>query len=131
MGGDAATFAERSEIQALFFKHDGARDGQFSTIRSSTFPTVIASAAIVATNGPAPATSYWRLLAASIIVIGIALIAMAVGVIFSNRCVKGSCGGMEGLTDEHGRPLCEGCSNPSEECTTDPSLREHAASHDH
>ncbi len=128
MGDDAETFAERYQIRSLFFAHDGTHHGQFTTSRSTTFPPVVASVAMASSSGPAAATSYWRLLAASIIVIGIALIAMAVGVIFSNRCVKGSCGGMEGLTDEHGRPLCEGCSNPSEECTTDPTLREHAAS---
>lgn len=128
MGDDAETFAERYKIRSLLFEHDGTHHGQFTISRSSTFPPVVASVAVASSSGPAAATSYWRLLAASIIVIGIALIAMAVGVIFSNRCVKGSCGGMEGLTDEHGRPLCEGCSNPSEECTTDPTLREHAAS---
>ena len=32
---------------------------------------------------------------------------MAVGVIFSNRRIKGSCGGLSTMSDELGEPLCE------------------------
>ena len=41
---------------------------------------------------------------------------MAVGVIFSNRQLKGSCGGLAGMLDERGNSLCESCSTPVEEC---------------
>ncbi|MBT6722839.1 MAG: (Na+)-NQR maturation NqrM [Planctomycetaceae bacterium] len=41
---------------------------------------------------------------------------MAVGVIFSNRQLKGSCGGLAGMLDESGNSLCESCSTPVEEC---------------
>ncbi len=33
--------------------------------------------------------------------------AMAVGVIFSNRRIKGSCGGLSSMSDQVGQPLCE------------------------
>ncbi|MFC1757992.1 FAD:protein FMN transferase [Planctomycetota bacterium] len=130
MGNDAKTYAEQSNIQALFFERTSTEQtntsgNRFATHRSSTFPPIESLTAITPAHRAVPATSYWRMLAASVIIIGIALIAMAIGVIFGNRCIKGSCGGMEGLTDEHGRPLCEGCSTPSAECTTDPSRREH------
>jgi hypothetical protein len=46
----------------------------------------------------------------------VALIGMAIGVIVSNRRLKGSCGGLAGLRDEHGNPLCHGCSLPSADC---------------
>ncbi len=46
----------------------------------------------------------------------LAVAAMAVGVMISNRRLRGSCGGLAGLKDESGRPLCDVCSNPSEEC---------------
>ena len=35
------------------------------------------------------------------------MIAMAVGVIFSNRVIKGSCGGLNTMSDDFGRPMCE------------------------
>ena len=44
------------------------------------------------------------------------ILAMAVGVIFGNRQIQGSCGGLTGLKDQDGNPLCDSCSVPSEEC---------------
>lgn len=46
----------------------------------------------------------------------IALVGMAVGVIFSNRCLKGTCGGLANMKDEQGHSVCEACTNPSPEC---------------
>jgi thiamine biosynthesis lipoprotein len=46
----------------------------------------------------------------------IAVIAMAIGVIVNKRRLTGSCGGLAGLRDASGRPLCELCSNPSDAC---------------
>lgn len=53
---------------------------------------------------------------AALVVFLLAVVGMAVGVILSNRRLRGSCGGMAGLKDEKGRPLCEACTTPSELC---------------
>lgn len=56
-----------------------------------------------------------------LIVLGVFLIAflgMAIGVILSNRCLKGSCGGLSTMTDEHGRSMCESCTTPKDSCPT-------------
>lgn len=49
-------------------------------------------------------------------VFAIALAGMAIGVIVSDRRIKGSCGGLAGFKDEKGNSICEACSNPSPEC---------------
>ena len=41
---------------------------------------------------------------------------MSVGVIFSNRRIQGSCGGLAGLKDEHGQTMCQACTTPREDC---------------
>ena len=46
---------------------------------------------------------------------------MAVGVIFSNRSIKGSCGGLSAMSDELGQPLCE-CGAPPGSCSDDDEL---------
>ena len=47
----------------------------------------------------------------SVIVVGLAMLIMAVGVIFSNRCLRGSCGG-DKVFDSDGKELvCDACPN--------------------
>jgi hypothetical protein len=62
----------------------------------------------------------------TVAVFAIALGAMAVGVIFSNRSIKGSCGGLAGLKDGEGKSICEACTNPSPECRGEPLKKEAA-----
>ncbi|MCA9068082.1 MAG: FAD:protein FMN transferase, partial [Planctomycetaceae bacterium] len=58
-------------------------------------------------------TTTW-LIAAGVFLLAVAL--MSVGVIFSNRRITGSCGGLAGLKDDSGRTLCDACTNPAPEC---------------
>lgn len=55
---------------------------------------------------------------------GLAVIGMAIGVILSNRCIKGTCGGIANLKGSDGKTACELCSNPSPTCTGNPPNRE-------
>ena len=53
-------------------------------------------------------------------IFAVALIGMAIGVIVSNRRIKGSCGGLANMRDPQGNIMCEGCSDPSPECQGEP-----------
>ena len=48
------------------------------------------------------------------VIFAIVMVGMAVGVIFSNRRLKGSCGGLNTMQDQFGQPLCECGSVPGE-----------------
>ena len=52
----------------------------------------------------------------SISVFALAISGMAIGVIISNRRLKGSCGGLAGRQDHEGNSMCEMCTDPSPEC---------------
>jgi len=68
-----------------------------------------------------------KLLLVTFAVFGVALLAMAVGVIFSGKCLRGSCGG-EGAIGPDGEPLtCETCPNRKKKV----SLQETPAIHTH
>ncbi|MBC20855.1 MAG: hypothetical protein CMJ74_11425 [Planctomycetaceae bacterium] len=56
----------------------------------------------------------------SIGVFALAIAGMAIGVILSNRRLKGSCGGLSGRQDREGNPVCEMCTDPSPECDAAP-----------
>ena len=44
------------------------------------------------------------------------ILAMAVGAIFNNKPVKGSCGGLANVTNEDGETSCGICSKPVTDC---------------
>ena len=46
-------------------------------------------------------------LLAAFVVFALVITGMAVGVIFSNRRIKGSCGGLNNMRDDLGQPMCE------------------------
>lgn len=52
---------------------------------------------------------------AALIVFAVAITGMAVGVIFSNRRIQGSCGGLSNMPGQEGS-ACDLCSTPEEEC---------------
>jgi len=57
------------------------------------------------------ASSLWPVFVAALAVFGIAFAAMAVGVMLSGRCLRGSCGG-SGVTGPDGESLsCATCPN--------------------
>ena len=55
------------------------------------------------------------------VVFAVVMVGMAVGVIFSNRQIKGSCGGLNTMRDDLGRPMCE-CGLSPGECTGDEAV---------
>jgi len=69
----------------------------------------------VTVEDPAESPSSLRTFVAAGIIFVIALTGMAVGVIFSNRRIKGSCGGLATMPGQDGS-TCDLCENPSEEC---------------
>jgi hypothetical protein len=54
----------------------------------------------------------------------IAVVGMAIGVIVSNKRIKGSCGGLASMKDSNGRSICEVCTHPSPDCTGNPDLED-------
>ena len=53
---------------------------------------------------------------AAVGIFALAIAGMAVGVIFSNRAIKGSCGGLANMPGQDGKSVCDLCTVPAEEC---------------
>lgn len=87
---------------------------EFDVQVSEAFPLVVAvapSLESVGETGPVIAT-----VLAAVGIFALAIAGMAVGVIFSNRAIKGSCGGLANMPGQDGKSICELCTVPAEEC---------------
>ena len=108
---EGMALAEEQKVAAYFLNR---KDGSFEEL--ITTPAVglyskVEQPAIADANNSLVTTFLIALT-----VFGIATIGLASGVILSNRSLKGSCGGAEGLKDEQGRSICDMCTTPPEEC---------------
>ena len=56
------------------------------------------------------------LLIAAFAICALVMVGMAVGVIFGNIRIKGTCGGLGAMKDDLGRPMCECGSREGEAC---------------
>ena len=65
-------------------------------------------------------------LIAAFVAFGLVMAGMAVGVIFSDRRIKGSCGGLSTMSDQFGQPMCE-CGAKPGSCSEEPEAAQTAA----
>jgi len=63
---------------------------------------------------------FWLTIGIAAAVFAVAMAGMAIGVILSNRRLKGSCGGLANMRDSQGNTICEACTHPSPDCQGEP-----------
>ena len=98
----------------------GDFSGQYKRYGSETFPFADEKHREQLENSSSETTneksSIWPIFNASLCVFGLMILAMAVGAIFNNKPVKGSCGGLANVTNEDGETSCGICSKPVTDC---------------
>ena len=104
----AGRLASQQDLAVLFITRDS--DGFRKTSLGAFVVQPAESAASAEESMP------WPTFLAALVVFVLALVAMAVGVIISNKRLKGSCGGLAGMTDGEGKTACDLCAIPSAEC---------------
>ncbi len=62
----------------------------------------------------------WQTFLLAGVIFALVMAGMAIGVIISNRRIKGSCGGLANMKDSKGHTVCDGCTNPSPDCAGEP-----------
>jgi thiamine biosynthesis lipoprotein len=63
-----------------------------------------------------PGQSIWPTFIGAMIVFSLAILGMAVGAIFGNKPVQGSCGGLSSMTNDDGEASCTVCARPTTDC---------------
>lgn len=102
--------AEQEGVAVFVIHRDGDRLAEEA---STNFPAFGTSDLRPATKdaGDSPIGTYL----AAAAVFGLAVTGMAVGVIFSNRRLRGTCGGLNNMPGVEGSP-CDLCETPADEC---------------
>ena len=103
-------------------------DGNFVEQISEDFPLSAAHGSLVKkVSKPEPETkkepgeedsgqSILPVFAATFVIFCLVILGMAVGAIFNNKPVTGSCGGLANMTNEDGESVCGICSKPTTDC---------------
>ena len=111
--------AEQNQFSLFTIDRETGFDGDLVVQSSEQFPLLddasMGDASKSATDQSA-AASIWPTFVAALLVFSIAVIGMAVGAIFANKPVKGSCGGLSAMSGSDDSSECGVCSKPVTDC---------------
>jgi thiamine biosynthesis lipoprotein len=92
------------------FKHDATPNFPFRQLPASGAESMVAEADQDASR------SIWPTFIGALVVFSLAILGMAVGAIFGNKPVQGSCGGLSSMKNDDGDASCTICAKPTSDC---------------
>ena len=87
----------------------------WETFSTASFPMAAEAPGRIVSQ-PSASRSIWPAFLGALLLFGLAIAAMAVGAIFANKPITGSCGGIAVKPGEEGGAACSLCSKPVAEC---------------
>ena len=106
-----ARFCENLGVKYCVYQRDESQASQWVVKSTDQFPFAPEPKSVASNQ-----SSIWPAFIGALIIFGLAITGMAVGSIFNNRPITGSCGGLSAMTNEDGSASCSMCSKPVSEC---------------
>ena len=107
-------------VEFFLMERNVASDSSFDSTISASFPVFKAvedgPESKVSNDQSGGGDSIWPAFLAATVIFGLAILAMAVGSIFANKPVTGSCGGLANMTSDYGDEACGICAKPTTDC---------------
>ena len=104
------------ELGIEYLVVDRTDGDKFAASISAGFPLNAETSEVQPANAAANGQSILPTFIAAAVIFGLVILAMAVGSIFNNKPVQGSCGGLANMTNEDGDTECGICSKPVTDC---------------
>ena len=114
----ALQMAKTEELDVLIVARDQAEASGFQLTGNGALTQYIASAdTLVDADAPEEqGNGRFTMFLVTAVAFAVLLFAMSVGVLFGQRSISGSCGGINGTKNEDGSVSCSLCSSPSDAC---------------
>ena len=119
---DGVAFCREAGVEYLLITRDSDFGSELTELRSNGFPIGEVNSVKPQPNSVKPerksksAQGILPTFIGAAVIIGLAILGMAVGSIFANKPVQGSCGGLSSATGEDGESSCTICSKPTTDC---------------
>jgi len=110
---------EKLGVEFLLIERDSDFGEELTEHKSEKFPIAaiqIAAQPAKKVDARRPTNSILPAFIGAAVIIGLAILGMAVGSIFGNKPVQGSCGGLANMTNEDGESNCSICAKPTTDC---------------
>ncbi len=101
-------------VEFLLITRDSDFGTELTEVKSDSFP--VSKIESAKKSKSSSAQGIWPTFIAAAVIMGLAILGMAVGSIFANKPVQGSCGGLSSATGEDGDSSCTICSKPTTDC---------------
>ena len=106
---DGLEICDELGLHCFLHEYEINSTSEFKTSSSPAFP-------LQDKNIESESASIWPAFIGALVIFGLAISGMAVGAIFNNRPITGSCGGIAAGTNEDGSTSCSLCHKPVAEC---------------
>lgn len=103
-----------NDFDANIANRMGNDSSNFKSVTSDNFPQI--QPIQTKANSATQPQSIWPAFAGALIIFSLAILGMAVGAIFNEKPISGSCGGIAAKTGEDGDTSCSLCHKPVAEC---------------
>ena len=107
-------FCRRNNLHLAVITRDATNSISFAMQSTEMFPFDKSAGSVAVSS--AQEASIWPTFIGAIVVFSLAITGMAVGAIFNNRPITGSCGGIAATQNEDGSSNCSMCQKPVTDC---------------